>query len=141
MADFVSPKMRSKIMRGVKHKNTKPEIHVRRMLHSMGYRFRLHRKDLPGKPDIVLSKHGLVILVNGCFWHQHSKCKDGRIPTSNIEYWAAKLTRNIERDQENKLALESLGWKVHTVWECEANEPLKLLTSLRKVLPPKEVQS
>ena len=122
MADFVSPELRSKIMRGVKQKDTKPEIRVRRMLHALGYRFRLHRRDLPGRPDIVLPKYNTVIQVHGCFWHQHTGCAEGRRPTSNTEYWSAKLDRNVERDIENKSKLESLGWVVQTIWECETKD-------------------
>ena len=123
MADFVTPEKRSKIMRGVKQKDTKPEIIVRQALHARGYRFRLHRKDLPGKPDIVLPKHGLAIFVHGCFWHQHRGCKDGRLPASNESYWLPKLARNVERDAEKAAALEEAGWRVVTIWECEARDP------------------
>jgi DNA mismatch endonuclease, patch repair protein len=123
MADFVTPEKRSKIMRGVKQKDTKPELLVRRALHARGYRFRLHRKDLPGKPDIVLPRHGLAILVHGCFWHQHATCKDGRLPASNEAYWLPKLARNVERDGEKSLALLEAGWRVVTIWECEARDP------------------
>lgn len=126
MADFVTPEKRSKIMRGVKQKDTKPELLVRRALHARGYRFRLHRKDLPGKPDIVLPRHGLAIFVHGCFWHQHEACKDGRLPASNEDYWLPKLARNVERDKEKALALQEAGWRVLAVWECEARDPARL---------------
>jgi DNA mismatch endonuclease (patch repair protein) len=126
MADFVTPEKRSKIMRGVKQKDTKPELLVRRALHARGHRFRLHRKDLPGKPDIVLPRHGLAIFVHGCFWHQHAGCKDGRLPASNEDYWLPKLARNVERDQEKAGALQDAGWRVLTIWECEARDPAKL---------------
>lgn len=139
MADFVSPEKRSKIMRGVKQKDTRPEILVRKALHAMGCRFRLHRRDLPGKPDIVLPKFNTVILVHGCFWHQHFGCKDGRLPTSNEDYWKPKLARNIERDKETKAALEALGWSVHTIWECEAKNPQKLYSRLIEILSSRQV--
>lgn len=126
MVDFVTPEKRRKIMRGVKQKNTNPEILVRKALHKLGYRFRLHRKDLPGRPDIVLPKYRSVIMVNGCFWHQHSGCKEGRLPKSNEDYWAPKLARNIQRDAEKEQALVELGWKVHTIWECEAKDEHEL---------------
>lgn len=122
MVDFVTPNKRSKIMRGVKQKDTRPEIAVRKALHAAGFRFRLHARNLPGKPDIVLPKYKTVIFVHGCFWHQHSGCKDGRIPASRIEYWKPKLRRNRERDKEKTLELEAAGWKVATVWECEVKD-------------------
>jgi DNA mismatch endonuclease (patch repair protein) len=122
MADFVSPEKRSKIMRGVKQSHTGPEVLVRKTLHSAGYRFRLHRKDLPGRPDIVLPRYGVVIMVNGCFWHQHVGCKEGRVPLSNREYWERKLARNVERDREQSAALCDLGWRVLTVWECQTRD-------------------
>ena len=134
MADFVSPEKRSKIMRGVKQADTKPELLVRKALHAKGYRFRLHRKDLPGRPDIVLPRHNLVIMVHGCFWHQHAGCKDGRRPESNEGYWAPKLDRNVERDREKMAALEELGWSVLTIWECETKDPNLLRARLEALL-------
>ncbi len=134
MVDFVSKEKRSKIMKGVKPKDTKPELLVRKALHKMGHRFRLHRKDLPGKPDITLPRYETVIMVHGCFWHQHSDCKDGRIPTSNVDYWKPKLKRNVERDAEKKKALTEMGWSVHTIWECEARNPLVLAKRLDKII-------
>lgn len=134
MADFVSPSKRSKIMRGVKHADTKPELAVRRALHKLGFRFRLHRKDLPGRPDIVLPRHKLAVFVHGCFWHQHAGCKDGRLPTSNELYWTPKLKRNVERDLEKSVALEQLGWRVAVVWECDARDPSVLESIICKEL-------
>ena len=136
MADFVTPEKRSKIMRGVKQANTGPELLVRRALHARGYRFRLHRKDLPGRPDIVLPRYRLAIFVHGCFWHQHAGCKDGRMPTSNEAYWEPKLKRNIERDQEKAAALEAAGWTVATIWECEARDAGKLAAALEALPLP-----
>jgi DNA mismatch endonuclease (patch repair protein) len=137
MADFVTPDKRSKIMRGVKQAHTQPELLVRRALHAGGYRFRLHRKDLPGRPDIVLPKYRLAIFVHGCFWHQHAGCKDGRLPASNEAYWTPKLRRNTERDKEKAAALEAAGWHVATVWECEARVPAVLAGALSQALPPR----
>jgi len=102
-----------------KSRNTKPELAIRRMLHAMGFRFRLHRKDLPGCPDIVLPKYKTVILVNGCFWHQHAGCKLASKPATRKEFWETKLSRNVERDSENAAKLAALGWRVIVVWECE----------------------
>jgi len=103
-----------------KGKDTKPELLVRRALHAKGYRFRLHRRDLPGSPDIVLPRHRTVVFVHGCFWHQHEGCSIGRLPRTRQEFWAEKFRKNKERDVRTKAALEGLGWQVLTVWECEA---------------------
>jgi len=105
-------------------KNTKPEIKVRQLLCSMGYRFRLCKKDLPGKPDIVLSKHKAVIFVNGCFWHLHRRCIDGKIPESRVKYWRPKLELNKKRDQLNARKLRRQGWMVLKLWECEVERDL-----------------
>ncbi len=120
--DKISKETRSAVMRQVKSEDTELEMKVRRLLHRMGYRFRLHRKDLPGKPDIVLPKRRAVILIHGCFWHQHEGCPRSARPTSNVEFWAKKLDRNIQRDRENLQALRESGWRVLVVWECEASE-------------------
>lgn len=119
MPDVYDKATRSQVMRSIGSRDTKPEMHVRRALHSMGYRFRLHRADLPGTPDIVLPRHRMVIFVHGCFWHQHEGCKRSERPASNSAYWQRKLTRNMERDQLNRRALETAGWRVVTLWECE----------------------
>jgi DNA mismatch endonuclease (patch repair protein) len=104
-------------------KNTAPELIVRRLLHGAGYRFRLHRKDLPGTPDIVLPSRRAAIFVHGCFWHAHG-CKIGRAPKSKLDYWLPKLTENKRRDEVKQAALEALEWRVLTVWQCEARNPL-----------------
>nr|WP_298099444.1 DNA mismatch endonuclease Vsr [uncultured Shinella sp.] len=109
-------------MAGFSSKNTKPEMIVRRALHRLGFRFRLHRRDLPGKPDIVLPRHRLAILVHGCFWHQHTGCRDARIPRTRQDYWTAKFKRNLIRDEQTVEALTELGWKVAIIWECEAKK-------------------
>lgn len=106
-------------MAQVKSENTSPELAIRKLLHRLGYRFRLHRKDLPGKPDIVLPKHKTVIFVHGCFWHGHLGCRRAARPTSNTDFWNAKLDRNIERDRNARKELKKLGWRVITIWECE----------------------
>lgn len=118
-SDTFTPKERSEIMSRVKSRNTKPEILVRSMLHRMGYRFRLHRKDLPGNPDIVLPKYRTAMFVHGCFWHQHPGCRKATIPKNNSAYWETKLMRNVERDRLAKQRLEERGWIALTLWECE----------------------
>lgn len=128
MSDVFSPVKRSEIMSHVHSKNTTPEIKVRKLLHKMGYRFRLYRNDLPGKPDIVLSKYQTVIFVHGCFWHGCPICKHAqKRPRSNSDYWNQKLDNNLKRDKNNALQLEKLGWHVLIIWECEtriSNLPL-----------------
>lgn len=106
-------------MSGIRGKNTKPEIRVRRYLHQMGLRFRLHVKDLPGKPDICFPKFRTTVFVNGCFWHRHPGCRYASTPATRIDFWDKKFAQNIKRDQENFAALEELGWKTIVVWECE----------------------
>lgn len=117
MPDTVDPVTRSRTMRQVKSTGTKPEMAVRRALHAAGFRFRLHRRDLPGSPDLVLPKFRVVIFVNGCFWHWHG-CKRSRMPASNREYWETKIARNVERDHQSRAELEALGWESHVIWEC-----------------------
>ena len=114
-------------------KDTKPEVAVRKMLHCLGYRFRLHRKDLPGKPDIVLSKYKTVIQVHGCFWHQHEGCADSGVPKTNTDFWYGKLKGNVERDVRNTSALAGLGWNVEVIWECETTKPDNLLEKINKI--------
>ncbi|QYO62776.1 very short patch repair endonuclease [Leptolyngbya sp. 7M] len=125
MADTVSPAQRSVNMSKIRAKDTKPEMIVRRLLHRAGYRYRLHRHDLPGKPDIVFGSRRKAIFVHGCFWHQHSDtaCLDGRRPKSNPDYWNIKLARNIERDERNRAALMGQGWDILVIWECEVRDP------------------
>ena len=109
-------------MSAIKSKNTKPEIKVRKVLHSMGYRFRLHSKDLPGSPDIVLPKYKTVIFVHGCFWHRHHNCKYASTPKTRQEFWNKKFNENINRDKINQENLSSKGWKIIIVWECEIKD-------------------
>lgn len=118
MADTVTKEKRSEIMSRIRSKNTRPEMIVRKLLHSAGYRYRLHRKDLPGKPDLVLPKYRTVIFVHGCFWHQHKGCPFAATPKSNIGYWAGKLASNTQRDAESVATLLKAGWRVLVVWEC-----------------------
>jgi DNA mismatch endonuclease, patch repair protein len=110
-------------MSAIRSKNSKPELTVRRLVHGMGFRYRLHQRDLPGKPDLVFGPHRKIIFVHGCFWHQHPDpaCLDGRLPKSRTEYWHAKLARNVERDRLNCEALENSGWQVMIIWECETS--------------------
>ena len=121
MADTVTPKRRSEIMSNIRATGMKPEMVVRRLTHAMGYRYRLHRKDLPGKPDLVFPRRRKAIFVHGCFWHQHADtaCKISRRPQSNQDYWLPKLERNVARDAVHQVRLTELGWNVLVIWECE----------------------
>ncbi|MBC7191937.1 very short patch repair endonuclease [Marinobacter sp.] len=118
MVDIVDHQTRSRMMSGIKGKNTKPEIWIRKALHASGFRFRLHRKDLPGSPDVVLPKYHAVILINGCFWHGHD-CHLFKWPQTRREFWKDKINGNIARDQKNQAELKLLGWRVCILWECE----------------------
>lgn len=129
--DFLSPATRSKIMASVRSKNTQPELVIRSALHRMGFRFRLHCSEMPGKPDLVLPKYGVVIWVHGCFWHGHSRCRAGHRPKSNVKYWHPKLKRNSERDRLNRRRLARMGWRNFVVWECEILDPSKLEKKLK----------
>jgi DNA mismatch endonuclease, patch repair protein len=113
-------------MRAITKKDTLPEMRVRRRLHALGLRFRLHRRDLPGTPDIVLPRHRVAIQVNGCFWHQHPGCRKATTPRTRPEYWIPKLERNVTRDRETTAALEALGWRVLILWECELGSDAEL---------------
>ena len=120
--DIVSPERRSRIMAGIKAKNTKLEMAVRRLVHGMGFRYRLHRRDLPGSPDMVFPGRRKVIFVHGCFWHRHTSCRLAYNPKSNVKFWTEKLAKNARRDAEVQRALESNGWSVLVVWECELSD-------------------
>lgn len=124
MADIWDKNKRSDVMSKIRSKNTKPEIILRSALHRLGYRFRIHIKDLPGRPDIVLPKFNTIIFVQGCFWHYHEHCKEGRIPKTNSKYWKEKLYKNVERDKKHQQQCKDLGWKVIVVWECEIENQL-----------------
>lgn len=121
-------------MSKVKDRNTKPEQVVRGLLHRLGYRFRLHRADLPGKPDIVLPRHHKVILVHGCFWHGHPGCRRSARPTTNTQFWDHKIEGNIERDTRTLNALREAGWQVLTVWECETKDRQALEAMLERFM-------
>ncbi len=124
---------RSKNMSAIKSKNTKPEIAVRKILHSMGYRFRLHRKDLPGSPDIVLPKYKTVIFVHGCFWHRHENCKYASTPKTRKEFWESKFKANVKRDKENQEKIKNIGWQSVVIWECQLKNLDQLLIKLEKI--------
>jgi DNA mismatch endonuclease (patch repair protein) len=141
MPDTISKKRRSENMSRIRSKDMKPEMLIRKLSHRLGYRHRLHRKDLPGKPDLVYSGRKKVIFVHGCFWHQHddTNCKISRRPKSNLEYWGPKLDRNVARDASNQAELQRMGWDYIIIWECEAREAMRsaqddLETKMRKFL-------
>lgn len=119
MTDVHTPAVRSKNMRAIRSRDTKPELLVRRSLHAAGFRFRLHRTDLPGKPDIVLPKYRAVIFVHGCFWHRHTGCRFAVLPMTRRSFWQEKLGGNVARDEKQIAALEALGWKTYVIWECQ----------------------
>lgn len=127
MVDHLSPEKRSWNMSRVRSKDTGPEMKVRRLLFSMGFRYRINVKALPGKPDIVLKKWNTVIFVHGCFWHRHKGCKDTTTPKTKTEWWLEKFKKNVTNDQKKRQALEESGWKVLVVWECETNQNDELL--------------
>jgi len=134
VVDTVTKTRRSEIMSRVRGKDTGPELVVRRLVHAMGYRFRLHRKDLPGTPDLVFPRLHSVIFVHGCFWHRHPGCKRTRTPKSRTAYWAEKFERNVQRDRANRRLLRQGAWRVLTIWECETVNPPRLEAKLRKFL-------
>ena len=134
MVDTISPEHRSWNMLRIKGKNTKPEFIVRSLLYKMGYRFRLHRKDLPGTPDIVLPKYKTVIFVHGCFWHRHKGCKYAYTPKSRVKFWKDKFTETVKRDKQHLKQLKENGWKVFIVWECETKDMDRLKKIINKIL-------
>lgn len=123
MADVVSPEKRSQMMSGIKGKNSLPEMLVRKALFAMGYRFRLHRRDLPGTPDIAMPSRKIAIFVHGCFWHAHQGCKYAKMPSTRTEFWTTKLRGNVDRDQRAVDNLAEMGWRVLNVWECSTRDP------------------
>ena len=127
--------VRSRNMAAIRGKDTAPELAVRRILHAMGLRFRLHRKDLPGRPDIVLPKHRTVVFVHGCFWHRHEDCRYTTTPKTRQEFWESKFAANVERDSRNRTDLRQLGWRVIVVWECELRQPSDLKERLSGLFP------
>ena len=135
--DRISQKHRSWNMSRILGKHTRPEVAVRSLLHRHGYRFRLHRRDLPGKPDIVLAKYQTAVFVQGCFWHRHTGCEFAYTPKSNIAFWRTKFRENVARDKRNHARLRALGWQVLCVWECETREPERLLRRVSRALKMK----
>jgi len=134
--DSVTQEKRSEIMSHIRSKDTKPEMLVRRHLHSLGFRYRLHDSKLPGHPDIVLTKWHTVIFVNGCFWHRHEGCKLASTPKSNTAFWQAKFARNVSRDAREQAALAQAGWRVIVLWECEVKQRMEsLATEIRDGIP------
>jgi DNA mismatch endonuclease (patch repair protein) len=134
MVDNLTREKRSWNMSHIRSKDTNPEMIVRSLLHRMGYRFRLHVKDLPGKPDIVLPKYKTIIFIHGCFWHRHSKCKYAYTPKSRIEFWRKKFADNIERFKIVKKELKHLQWKMFVIWECELKSNIALEHKIRRIL-------
>lgn len=136
MTDNLSPDDRAWCMSRIRSRDMKPELAVRSMVHRMGYRFRLHRRDLPGTPDLVLPRHRAVIFVHGCFWHWHPDpdCPIAGLPKSNLGYWRPKLSRTRARDVEHNEALTALGWRVLTVWECSLREPERVYAAVERFL-------
>lgn len=130
MADVVDRATRSRMMAGIKGKNTKPELLVRSYLHCRGLRYRLHASNLPGKPDLVFPKYRTVVFVHGCFWHQHAGCNYATMPSSRTDFWKRKLSENVARDQCQVIALERSGWRVFVIWECELKGSHRRLESL-----------
>lgn len=130
MVDRLTPERRSWLMSRVGSKNTTPEMVVRRAAHSLGLRFRLHRKDLPGTPDLVFPKWKIAIFVHGCFWHRHPGCVKASTPRSRTEFWQRKFDSNVQRDEKNVELLQDWGWKVLTIWECETKKPERLVEKL-----------
>lgn len=118
MADTVSPKVRSRMMASIRSRDTKPEMLVRRFLHSRGFRYRLSPRTLPGRPDLVLARHKVAILVHGCFWHGHDKCRFATVPATRTEFWTTKIAANKARDAATEMRLRELGWRLAIVWEC-----------------------
>ena len=135
MTDIVNAARRSEIMSRIKRRNTKPELIVRRIAHGLGFRFRLHRGDLPGSPDVVFPRYRTVVFVHGCFWHRHDGCRYAYRPKSRIQFWTKKFEENVARDARNEMALRNLGWRVLVIWECETKDQAvvraRLLAHLR----------
>ena len=134
MSDVFDPEKRSAVMRRVKGRDTTPERTVRRLLTGLGARYRLHRKDLPGNPDIVMPGRRLAVFVHGCFWHGHDCARGSRVPKANRDYWTAKVARNVARDARSREALATAGWRVETIWECELKDEAAVSGRLKALL-------
>jgi DNA mismatch endonuclease (patch repair protein) len=132
--DVLTPEQRSRCMSAITGRNTKPELLVRKIVHAMGYRFRLHIRSLPGCPDLVFPRRKKIIFVHGCFWHRHD-CRFGRVkPATNAAFWQQKILSNVQRDEQNLLLLRNSGWKVLVVWECETHDRAELALRLKEFL-------
>ena len=134
MVDIVDKRRRSEIMSRIRSQDTAPELIVRRIAHRLGFRFRLHRKTLPGSPDLVFPKHRLAVFVNGCFWHRHEGCSNCTTPKTRPEFWERKFHGNVERDHRNCERLAQLGWRTLVIWECEIENPDRLGRTLATAL-------
>lgn len=137
MSDTLTPAQRSHTMRQVRGRDTGPELFVRSLLHDMGLRFTVNgpkNRELPGKPDIVLPRHNLIVFVHGCFWHRHQGCKRATTPSTRVDYWNEKFRRNVERDQRNQAKMKELGWRVLVIWECELESPRQLRDKITEFL-------
>lgn len=132
--DTLSPQERSARMALVRAKDTKPEMQVRRLVHGLGYRYRLHRRELPGTPDMVFPGRGKVIFIHGCFWHRHGSCALARLPKARGDFWLSKLAANAKRDTRNTHALRRLGWGVLTIWECQLRDMARVANRIRRFL-------
>lgn len=126
MTDTVSPEKRSAMMARIGSKDTQPELRVRRMAHALGYRFRLHRRDLPGTPDLVFPKFRIALFVHGCYWHRHEGCPKAYTPKSRVDFWQEKFAANVERDARTTEKLRAMGWTPVVIWECETTDPVRL---------------
>jgi len=133
LMDRITKARRSWNMSRIRSKDTEPERIVRSMLHKMGYRFRLHRKDLPGCPDVVLPRHKTVIFVHGCYWHRHTDCRFAYTPKSRVDFWIRKFSENVERDCRHKEALNQLGWRIGIIWECETADKSLLARRIKSI--------
>lgn len=134
MPDTLTPEQRHRCMAAVKGTNTKPELIVRSLAHRLGYRFRLHRRDLPGCPDLVFPGRGKIVFVHGCFWHQHTRCRRAVRPATHADFWNTKLQGNRDRDRRVRRALQRMGWEILIVWECETHQPDTLGPKLARFL-------
>ena len=132
--DIVDPARRSKMMAGIQGRDTVPEVVVRRTAHRLGFRFRLYRKDLPGRPDLVFPRYRVVVLVHGCFWHRHEGCRYAYTPQSRVEFWTEKFRQNVARDRRTEDALRRLGWRVLVIWECETRDDAVVAHRLKRIL-------
>lgn len=134
MTDVFTPEKRSAIMARIKGQNTKPEILVRKLVHSLGFRFRIHQNTIPGKPDLVLPRHEKIIFVHGCFWHGHVGCSRGDLPSTNIEFWEKKILGNRKRDTRVRAKLNRGGWQVLVIWQCQTKDIESLTRRLKRFL-------